>query len=337
MSFNSKYTGQQIENLLDKVDKGSVGGGVYPVVTVTDDFNIEAEPNTFYNIKNSSEEQVNINIPTNKLYVDDQQKTVMFIFDELIQAASSDSQLFFTPLLFGGKLIPDTSIEGYKYKFDITPHLKQWYDEVLFLGTGGELNIIDYYLSDSLDVEGISLLVQMSAKNSDGEIENSGLPFPMTNVQILTDFSDELAYVTVKDGYNELEEGLILPDNIPHIFIEMENDNEEYQYKYRIFGIIQSMYGYDYLYSNEPYNITQNIYSGGGSDVLEMCSIKFVKNIPTKGCEVANEYVFNINSPANVTFNQSIKWNNGNEPDLSQNGIYTISLLNGVGCYTFVE
>lgn len=52
---------------------------------------------------------------------------------------------------------------------------------------------------------------------------------------------------------------------------------------------------------------------------------------------VANEFVFNINSPANIIFNEEIKWNNDNTPDLSKTGIYTISILNGVGCYTFVN
>lgn len=52
---------------------------------------------------------------------------------------------------------------------------------------------------------------------------------------------------------------------------------------------------------------------------------------------VANEFIFNINSPCNIIFNEEIKWNNNEEPDLTQEGIYTISILNGVGCYTFVN
>ena len=52
---------------------------------------------------------------------------------------------------------------------------------------------------------------------------------------------------------------------------------------------------------------------------------------------VANEFIFNINSPANISFDKEIKWNNNEEPDLNQQGICTISILNGVGCYTFVN
>ena len=50
-----------------------------------------------------------------------------------------------------------------------------------------------------------------------------------------------------------------------------------------------------------------------------------------------NEFIFNINSPCNIIFNEEIKWNNDNTPDLTQEGICTISILNGVGCYTFVK
>lgn len=52
---------------------------------------------------------------------------------------------------------------------------------------------------------------------------------------------------------------------------------------------------------------------------------------------VVNEFVFNINSPANIIFNEEIKWNNDNTPDLTKTGIYTISIVNGIGCYTFVN
>lgn len=52
---------------------------------------------------------------------------------------------------------------------------------------------------------------------------------------------------------------------------------------------------------------------------------------------ITNEFIFNFISPSNITFNEEIKWNNDNAPDLTKTGIYTISILNGVGCYTFVN
>jgi DNA polymerase III sliding clamp (beta) subunit (PCNA family) len=62
-----------IVSLLKEIDKNvenlGVGGGNtptsisggYPVVTVEDDFNITAEPNTFYDIKNDTNSEININ------------------------------------------------------------------------------------------------------------------------------------------------------------------------------------------------------------------------------------------------------------------------------------
>jgi hypothetical protein len=61
-----------------------------------------------------------------------------------------------------------------------------------------------------------------------------------------------------------------------------------------------------------------------------------VLNKDIKPSNIVNEFVFNVNSPANITFSNIINWNNGNIPDLTIEGICTISIVNGVGCYTFV-
>lgn len=55
------------------------------------------------------------------------------------------------------------------------------------------------------------------------------------------------------------------------------------------------------------------------------------------GYPVVNEFIFNIHSPANITFNKEISWNNNEEPDFTQEGMYTISILAGIGCYTFIN
>jgi hypothetical protein len=53
--------------------------------------------------------------------------------------------------------------------------------------------------------------------------------------------------------------------------------------------------------------------------------------------KVANEFVFSLNTPLNgVTFDKYIKFNNDNFPDASKAGTITISIVNGVACYTFV-
>lgn len=341
MSFNSKYTGQQIEDLLDKVDKGSVSGGGYPVVTVTDDFNIDAQPNTFYNIKNSGEDSVNISIDPAKYSVEDKSKLTMFAWENWIEDLSVYGELLMFQILFGHNLKEDTSKEGYKYSSvqQITMREGDTITQITYnsyfsdkVKTGNNINwcisriYIEAYSAETGELIG-----------SDDYIETLGgeIVIPMTNLQVFTDETDDLAYVTlIETGYDAF------PPNLPHGFIEVENDSSEYSHKYEIFGL-GIMLGFTYCYTYEPIPNTTGIYdsadSSNADNLYDFAEIKFVKNVDIKGCEVANEYVFNIKSPANVTFNQSIKWNNGNEPDLSQAGTYTISLLNGVGCFTFVE
>lgn len=52
---------------------------------------------------------------------------------------------------------------------------------------------------------------------------------------------------------------------------------------------------------------------------------------------IVNEFVFNINCPCSIQFMNTFSWNNNNAPDLTQEGICTISIVNCVGCYTFVN
>jgi hypothetical protein len=49
------------------------------------------------------------------------------------------------------------------------------------------------------------------------------------------------------------------------------------------------------------------------------------------------EFVFNLKSPANIVLSHPVSWNNDNTPDFTKSGTYTLSILNGVGCYTFVK
>jgi hypothetical protein len=100
--------------------------------------------------------------------------------------------------------------------------------------------------------------------------------------------------------------------------------------------------GVQYVYTNKPYiNITSaddvyiyNDYSLA-SVGIEGITVKLNKNI--LGSDTLKEFVFSINSPANVVFNQTIKWHNNNIPDLTESGLVTISVFNQVGCYTFVN
>ena len=79
-----------------------------------------------------------------------------------------------------------------------------------------------------------------------------------------------------------------------------------------------------------------NIFNDSEPDYEGAIDVKIYKN-PVEISNNINEFVFNINSPANITFSNVIKWHNDDTPDLTQFGVYTISILNGVGCYTFVN
>lgn len=357
----------------------------YPVVTIKDNFTINAEPNTFYNIKNSDGDSVDISIDSDKYSVDDneQEKLTMFTWDtwrEDIEECTSNngipeiSRMIYPFVMLNHYIKEDNTYEDYKYSsfqsFEtqftdedsdsgqivteiLTYQMKSYFSDEVKTG-----NDVDWYIKQilmkrkSVDENGVvleeeeldifELMEQMGEQIQD-------IIIPITNIQVLTDNSDDLVLITLKEDGESVSSDV--PSDIPHVFVEVENDNSEYSYKYEIFGLITLEYfGIQYIYTNEPLPNTTDIYAivehegdvEGEVEVVvgnlsEVADIKFIKNIPIKGCEVANEYIFNINSPANVTFNQSVKWNNGNEPDLSQSGTYTISLLNGVGCFTFVE
>ena len=349
MSFNSKYTGQQIEDLLDKVDKGSVGGGgVYPVITVTDDFNIEAEPNTFYNIKNSREDSININIDSANYSIEDKEKLTMFTWDNWMGDLQDVSEILLLSIPLGHHIKEDSTYEDYKYSSYQSLNIQLPEEDSGQIIMNETLQIKSYFSNEVKTGNNVNWCIKQALVKIEYFDENGNklgeevldfigelgqdIIIPITNVQVLTDNNDDLALITLKEEYQAE-----LPlSNLPHVFIEVENDNSEYSHKYGVFGFIPLQMNIQYVYTNEPLPNTKDIY-GDGMNLSEYADIKFVKNIPISGCEVANEYVFNIKSPANVTFNQSIKWNNGNEPGLSQNGTYTISLLNGVGCFTFVE
>ena len=325
----------------------------YPVVTVKDNFTIDAQPNTFYNIKNSRTDSVNINIDSDKYLAEDTEKLTMFTWDTLLLDLSSIGEtiseymveILLYSIMLGHHIKEDSTYEDYKYSsyqsldqviedsavtMNVSYQTKSYFSDEVKTG-----NNINWCMKQ--------ILIKVKVVDEDGnvlqEVEEDiigqlgqDIIIPITNIQVLTENNDDLVLITLKEEY---QQELPLSD-LPHVFIEVENDNEEYSHKYSVFGFIPLQMNIQYVYTDEPLPNTIDIY-GNGMNLSEYADIKFVKNIPIKGCDVANEYVFNINSPANVTFNQSIKWNNGNEPDLSQNGIYTISLLNGVGCFTFVE
>lgn len=117
---------------------------------------------------------------------------------------------------------------------------------------------------------------------------------------------------------------------------EVENDSVKFKHKYYVY----SMGMYIYAYTLEPYpncsTIYANLFSDSEPTDEDVIDVKIYKN-PVEISNHINEFVFNINSPANIIFTQKIKWHNDNIPDFAEEGVYTISIVNGVGCYTCVN
>ena len=324
----------------------------YPVVTIKDNFTIDAQPNTFYNIKNNGEDSVNISIDSANYSIEDKEKLTMFTWNTLMEDLGTIGyfgEMLMFSIFFGYHIKEDSACYGYKYSSFQSLRIQRTQEDSGSVITNNIQFQVKSYFSDEVKTGNNinwcikQLLYKVKVVDENGnvlqEIEEDiigslgqDIIIPITNVQVPTENNDDLALITLKEEYQELPSS-----NLPHVFTEIENDNSEYSHKYSVFGFMPFQMNIPYVYTNEPLPNTIDIYCDGMNLSEYAADIKFVKNIPTKGCEVANEYVFNINSPANVTFNQDIKWNNGNEPDLTQNGTYTISLLNGVGCFTFVE
>lgn len=294
---------------------GSTSGG-YPVVTVEDDFNITAEPNTFYDIRNPKDTTINITTDKN-IYSISQTSQSYYCFTG--EGMAVDAQLIFSSC--GISIISDSSIEGFKYTA---------------LAHSGFLagQDTDILLSD-LPTNGGTITVRINTEdgNQDEIISNI----------VLNDIGEYVVFAQFDDP----DMGISIKVPI-HSVTEVENDREDYKYKYSIGGILQMMQapygdGNAYMYTNDPYvdaTIALIPFSGcaGASTYLELpITAESVKTITYNNLPSTNEFVFNFNSPTSINFNQVIKWNNNSVPDLTKNGIYTFSILNGVGCYTFIK
>lgn len=282
-----------------------VGGnpGGYPVVTVEDDFNIEAEPNTFYNIKNSTDAEVNINFKSEEFYATGKNKYIMFTWDNF-----NPDDVISVASYIGGVVVEDNSVEEYKYRIDI---------DASALGAG----IIPVYLSDNI-TEGVNVRAYVNILGEEQRLE-------LNNIHIINKDIDYLYYTSISKGDTTMVS--------PHIILEEVENDSEFKHKYKSYGLLNLMVPSEYLYTNEPINETTSIFINAEDDYIEFPIVNKVLNKDVKPSNIVNEFVFNINSPANIIFNEKIKWNNDSTPDLTKTGICTISIVNGIGCYTFVN
>lgn len=123
---------------------------------------------------------------------------------------------------------------------------------------------------------------------------------------------------------------------IPTILKEVENDNNEYQHKYVITDSyvnmslqMDSIDVYTYEENGETFIV-------GTLDGMLEQKIPVLKMNAEETVETTGEYIFNFKVPLDLQFSAEILWNNGNELDVSQPGSVTLSIVNGVACYTFV-
>lgn len=108
-------------------------------------------------------------------------------------------------------------------------------------------------------------------------------------------------------------------------FINVPSDIEgKYKYMFNIIGNSMS------CYTDKPINECESIVSDefGEVSIKKESSYKEINNV--------NEFVFSINGPiVETNIMENIYWNGDNIPDFTKMGVYTISIVNGVGCWTF--
>lgn len=286
---------------LRDIGKGCDSVSGYPVVTVEDNFNIEAKPNTFYNIKNNADSEVNINFKSEEYYVTGKNKYIMFTWDNI----DPDSTIAIASYI-GGIVVEDSSMEGYKYRIDI---------DASALGA----NVVSVYLDKNIE-DGVNIKAYANILGTEEIAE-------LTNIHIINKDIDYLYYINSES----------VTYNIPLITLEEVENDSDFKYKYKQHSLLNAMESVEYLYTNEPIDIATSIFVLYEDNYQELIIVNKILNKDIKPSNIANEFVFNIKSPTNIIFNEEIKWNNDNAPDLTKTGIYTISILDGVGCYTFVN
>lgn len=283
---------------------GSSGG--YPVVTVEDNFNIEAKPNTFYNIKNNADSEVSINFNPEEFYATGVSDRKVFFFGDTMEESITNSGWFEIIAMTGiPELSPcDFTIEDINFKYKSNYKLD--------LGNVGVY--LTFYFSEMPENKG-SVFLYVVGTWLGNNVEARGL---ISNISYIDD-----EYLYSLGNYDGIDICLYLGEGIASDVPEFK-----YMYNHPLYGTmytnnekkdIDIIYGYD---------ANTNTYTP--SNITKIYNSKKVSN------EI-KEFVFNLNCPTSIVFSHPIKWNNYNEPDLTSEGICTISILDGVGCYTFVN
>lgn len=306
---------------------GSSASGGYPVVTVENNFNIEAQPNTFYNIKNSPDNEVNINFKDEEFGGDGSKIFVFYTDVERLKNELGEEVDMYTEIAVmlastGCTIVPNSEHNGFKYEIFFNPSLLEQ----------AMLSDMRFFISDipTSDLQDTSSSVNILVLGNDpDETMTRRIPFIYTiNKDI-----DYIAWYGMPIG----SDGPSI--QMPVIFTqEIGYDGEQYSYQ----GFISSeiMVVPCTLYTTVEYTKADKVFveaSLGGStnDMIEV-PITVQANKGLTMPDEVKEFVFNLKSPANIVLSHPVSWNNGNIPDFTKAGTYTLSILNGVGCYTFI-
>lgn len=145
-------------------------------------------------------------------------------------------------------------------------------------------------------------------------------------------------YFTYDTNNGEMDNLGIMITSTIGLNIFKDDTKAGYNYKAKVDMIAASQ---GYLGFIEIY-FTNNIIQGGNTIALVNLNdseielhINNINIIKTEN--IVNEFIFNFNCPCSIIYGNAFTWNKNDIPDLTQQGICTISIVNGVGCYTFVK
>ena len=302
----------------------NASSGGYPVVTVEKDFNIEAQPNTFYNIKNGEGSEVSISFKDDEFGVN-KNKTLLFYMDEEhVQNLDPYQMIALTIATLGIFVTPNSEYEGFKYKAIVSnPSLLEM----------AGLKDIQFFISDiptdDLQDETSSIDVLMIDDTLLGGSMTVTLPYIYT-------INNDIDYI----AYTEMilsnpDEGNITIQT-PIVFTQEVGHDSDKGYIYSGYvNLLERGMQPCTLYTQDEYTkVDKVIIEISGQQQEFPMTVQANKEL-TMPDEI-KEFVFNLKSPANIVLSHPVSWNNGNIPDFTKSGTYTLSILNGVGCYTFI-
>lgn len=301
----------------------NASSGGYPVVTVENDFNIEAQPNTFYNIKNSPDNEVNINFKDEE-FGGQWDKMPIFYFDATNWNDEQSETLgeVLRYLTFGGVFVPSNVDTDFKYEFIIRNDSLTSFSPM----------IPQIFVSEipSTNPQNMSQNIKVKVV-MDAQVVYEGLLPPICIINKDIDYIVHFSFPLAESIFITLP-GVVTQD------LGYDGLGCKYQLVTSPMicgGVECCCIGYTEVEYKKADKITIELSDGSTSEIVEFPMIVESNKEPVTIDEV-KEFVFNLKSPANIVFSHPVSWNNSNTPDFTQSGTYTLSILNGVGCYTFI-